>query len=137
MTLKKVHLVLAVLITGGDIDDEDDVIKYSTVEVLTANGSSWCSLPNLPDIRQDHSQSGLLACGGWHRDTGKSCLTFNNGRWNLTHKLHYKRYSLSSWSSAIGVILISSPYHTAMGPTELLTMDGLSQKYFPLKHISK
>ena len=126
------HYFSAIIITGGDIDS--DYINFSTVEVLRDNGSSWCSLPNLPDNRQDHSQSGLVTCGGWHANTGKYCLTFNNRTWNLSHNLLYERQSHSSWSTSNGIILMSSRFLTDETPTELITQDGLSKEHFTLSH---
>ena len=36
---------------------------YNSAELLWPDGSSVCSLPDLPHEREDHTQSGLMACG--------------------------------------------------------------------------
>ena len=65
------------------------IIVSSTraVEVLTSLGQALCSLPDLPDARHSHSQSGLVTCGGG--ETPASCLTFSpaSGTWTASHSL--------------------------------------------------
>ena len=51
-------IFLAILVTG-DVGD-----NVRSVEALLSNGSSLCSLPDLPAIHWDHTQSGLVTCGG-------------------------------------------------------------------------
>ena len=47
----------AILVTGGVGGDTSLV----SVEVLREDGSPWCSLPDFPDNRHLHSQTGLLS----------------------------------------------------------------------------
>ena len=101
----------AILITGG---------SSRSVEVLRENGSYWCSLPDLPDERYDHTQSVLITCGG--QQTKTSCLTFTNGQWVTSHQLQDNRYKHSSWMSQHGVVLMggSGSWNT----TEMLSDNG-------------
>ena len=52
----------------------------TSVEVLSKDGTPLanCTIPPLPAPREDPTQQGSLACGGWrsgaHRDTLTSCL---------------------------------------------------------------
>ena len=122
----------AIIITGG-IDDNWD--RTRSVEVLRDDGSYWCSLPDLSDYRDHHTQSGLVACGGTD-NTPKSCSTFSSGQWTLSHTLQQWRIDHSSWTSKHGTILLGG--WGLEGPsentTERLTEDGLSVKNFTLKY---
>ena len=100
------------------------------MEILKADGSSWCSLPDLPDERYHHTQSGMVVCGGW--DTKTSCLSFISGTWRLSHTLLHERTDHSAWVSPSGIILIGGS-RSAM-TTEMLTEDGKSVEAFSLKY---
>ena len=102
----------------------------SSVELLHSDGSPWCSLPDLPEGRQGHSQTGLEACGGisvqherWRRDVKirekresppppppstvmTNCVRFSGGRWTTSHDLIQKLYEPYSWASPAGTVLI-------------------------------
>ena len=84
----------------------------SSVEILGENGIYMCSLPDLPDYRSSHTQSGLVTCGGdgdinnIADDSIKnyvnvagveySCLTFSSGQWIKSHNLKiYEKYKNS------------------------------------------
>ena len=66
----------AVIVTGGSPG-------YNKAELIWPDGGPLCSLPDLADDREDHTQSGLVACGtgGWHRD------------WSLKVSPVWSRYS--------------------------------------------
>ena len=111
------------------------------MEILRSNGSYWCSLPDLPDDRSGHTQSGLIACGGHGRrdsDIMSSCSSFSNGEWIKSHQLsvapqfQYGRFDHSSWISPQGVVLMGGLFGAIT--TENLTDDGLSIPSFPLKY---
>ena len=115
------------LISGGVGEN------VKSVEILHANGSYWCSLPDLPwDGAVGHSQSGLVCCGGIY--SVKSCLTFSSGqwRWRTSHQLQHERYYHSSWTSKHGVVLIGG--RRSQNSTEMLTEDGKSSPSFTLKY---
>lgn len=76
------------------------VSSTRAVEVLTSLGQYLCSLPDLPDPRHSHSQTGLVTCGGG--ETPASCLTFSpaSGAWAASHTLAKPgREAHSSWAT--------------------------------------
>ena len=103
------------------------------MEVLRSDGSPWCSLPDLPDDRQHHTQSGLIACGG--RPAALSCVSLSSGVWSRTHNLTRKRVSHSAWSSGTPHLILMGGFGSGIGTTtELLTVYGTSLDHFPLKY---
>ena len=124
---KETHLISAIIVTGGN-DQLDQV------EVLLSDGTPWCTLPSLPEPRFEHSQSGLVACGG--ESTSSSCVTFSGGQWNTSHSLSSSRMFHSSWTSAKhGTILMGGGYSSSsLTSTEMLTDSGNSQESFELKY---
>ena len=107
----------------------------NTAAASIDGGISWCSLPDLPDFRYDHTQSGPVLCGGGFKDaTEKSCLTFKGGVWNYTHNLRYKRYAHSVWASPKGILLIGSNYGVGINSTEILKEDGHTTESFDLEY---
>ena len=127
IAIKVTNIFSAIIITGG-------YPSSRSVEILRANGSYWCSLPDLPDDRWYHSQSGLVTCGGYYSDTRASCLTFSSGQWRTSHQLRHQRYYHSSWMSQHGVVLMGGASPTT---TEILTEDGQSSPSFALKYITR
>ena len=116
----------AIIVTG----DTDTGSSSRTAEVLKEDGSSLCTLPDLPDDRAGHTQSGLVLCGGYYTST--SCYTFSNRSWHLSHSLIHPRYDHTSWTSPLGVILLGG---SGSGTTmEVLTDGGQSTELFPLKY---
>ena len=82
------------------------VSSTRAVEVLTSLGQYLCSLPDLPDPRHSHSQTGLVTCGGG--ETPASCLTFSpaSGAWAASHTLSKPgREAHSSWAAGAEVSL--------------------------------
>ena len=120
----------AVIITGGKPDRQ-------SVEVLRGDITDSCSLPDLPDIRDTHSQSGLVTCGsGYGGFEDEYCVTFSEGEWFESHRLLHSRAGHCSWSSqAQGTILIGGYYGSSS--SELLTDNGESQESFPLKYSTR
>ena len=120
----------AVIITGGKPDRQ-------SVEVLRGDITDSCNLPNLPDIRDTHSQSGLVTCGsGYGGFEGEYCVTFSEGEWFESHRLLHSRAGHCSWSSqAHGTFLIGGYYGSSS--SELLTDNGESQESFPLKYSTR
>ena len=114
--------------TGGTGTD-------TSVELLLDDGTPWCSLPDLPEDRRGHSQSGLVACGGDVTSVRTSCVTFSDGVWASSHSLASDRFYHNSWTSAEhGTVLIGGGGQDSWGNTEMLTDDGNSQQSFPLKY---
>ena len=88
-----------------------------SVDVLFDNGTYFCGLPDLPDIRYLHTQNGFVTCGG--RDssfTMKSCLTFVDGEWQQSHyPLLENRYAFSSWETDLGTESANSQFSEFFG----------------------
>ena len=102
------------------------------VEALSSDGSPWCSLPDLPKKRRDHSQTGLEACGG--KDTEVTCVHFKEGSWKKSQTLQRKRRYHSSWASPEGTILMGASKGEDTETTEQLNhTTGDSAMHFPLK----
>ena len=103
----------------------------TSVELLHSDGTPWCSLPDLPEMYYEHSQTGLLTCGGM--STGTSCIRFSGGKWKPSHKLKKERYYHSSWASPRGTVLMGGSFSGKT--TELLDdTTGVSIMHFPLKY---
>ena len=124
-------IFLAIIVTG------DDGVNGRTSELLWSNGTSLCSLPDLPDNHNGHTQSGLVTCGGYNTRT--SCYTLTNGTWTKSHTLRYERIDHSSWTSPLGIVLMGGGYYSdsvSLTTTELLTDDGQSKELFTLQHVT-
>ena len=105
-----------------------------SVELLSMNGTRLCSLPDLPGARTHHSLNGLVSCGGGH-SLGKSCITFDAGKWKKTHTLRQRRVCLTGWASPRGVLLMGGYYtygYSSLLATELLTDNGGTTQSFNL-----
>ena len=124
------HFFSAIIITGGGP-------TLRSVEILHSNGRYWCSLPDLPDDREGHTQSGLITCGGYlGKGRGKrTCLSFSDGQWNTSHLLQTQsdRVEHSSWLSKHGVVLMGG-YYAFGKSTDILTIEGGSTQSFWLDH---
>ena len=123
-------LILAILVTGG-------MGTEKSTEVLSTNGSSICFLPEMPQSKEDHTQTGLTACGG--SDSRRNCVKFTSGLWtNLTENLLYQRYKHSSWKTQDGDVLLfgSDDYsdHDSFFTSEIVYQNGTSVRSFDLKY---
>ena len=119
--------VSAIIVSGGD-----GIMDDKSVEVLHSDGTPWCSLPNLPEGRMFHTQTGLLACAGV-TETETSCIKFSGGKWKPSHKLEKEHYYHSSWASPAGTVLMGGMDNDKT--TELLDdTTGGSIIHFPLKY---
>ena len=94
------NTISVVMVTGGSTASA----QPSSVELLFTNGTRLCSLPDLPEARKLHSQSGDILCGG--EDEESSCVTFSGSSWTRTHTLATPRSGHISWASPIGVLLM-------------------------------
>ena len=106
--------------TGGN--------SKTSVEASFDDGISWCYLPGLPRELKEHSQSGLVACGGY--DVRNLCWTFGSGAWNQTHTLLHNRNVHTAWNSPSGVLLMGG-FESELN-TEILNNEGLSTESFSL-----
>ena len=118
----------AIIVSGG----KSSGVPERSVEALSSDGTPWCSLPDLPRNRFDHSQTGLEACGGM--DTDVTCVHFKGGSWKKSQNLQRKRRYHSSWASPEGTILMGASKGEDTETTELLNhTTGDSAMHFPLK----
>ena len=121
--------------TGGHpLKGHPEGSVWTSVELLHSDGSPWCSLPDLPESRWDHTQTGLEACGGGGSATRTTCVRLEAGSWTPSHQLvEKKRIHHSSWASPAGTLLIGGVY--SKQTTELLDANtGDSVMSFPPKH---
>ena len=104
------------------------------MELLYRDGSPWCSLPDLPEARYQHTQTGLEACGGRNNSAHFfTCVRLEAGSWTLSHQLVEKREDHCSWASSAGTLLLGGVWSTKT--TELLDANtGDSVMSFPLKY---
>ena len=135
-----------VLVTGGARYTDGTRYKHpalTSVELLNLDGSFNCMLPSLPEGRSSHTQTGLVACGGYPnpRENLKTCDTFSIGmeEWKKSHVLREERHSHTSWASPQGVMLLGgwdSIRTTGKEDetTEVLTNDGETTPSFGLKY---
>ena len=129
--------IAALIMTGGYNED-----GLSSVEVYVPSTNTSCSLPSLPVTTWDHSQDGLLLCGGSQCSLendgclkgpptrAKKCLTFypDSGLWITTHPLQENRYGHSSWQREDGTVLLMGGRISAR-TTEFTTTSGLISRY--------
>ena len=116
----------AIIVTGG-IPSES---AGTSGELLHSDGSPWCTLPDLPEARYDHTQTGLEVCGGWMWNT---CVRLSEGSWTPSHQLLEQRGDHCSWASAAGTLLMGGSNSVDTG--ELLDANTRhSVTSFPLKY---
>ena len=137
-SLRSIISFSAIIVSGGG----GGLNSKNSAEILIEDGKTFksCSLPNLPDSRYHHTQSGATLCGGYGDDDDdrmhSTCLTFSNSKWKESHTLLEPWIYQSSWSSPNGILLMgntASKENYGRG-TELLNDDGTSSKQFDLKH---
>ena len=121
--------VSAVLITGAFIS-----AKRRTAEIYNPLTNTSCSLPQLPEYRDWHTQEGDLACGGGG-STQTTCVKWSpaSGTWNQSHTLRERRSDHKSWATASGVYLIRG-YGGGKRTSEKVKDDGSVEEGFGLKY---
>ena len=94
----------------------------SAVDVFIPSTGEVCSFTPLPWMMMDHTQQGLMICGGWANcphciyqepcppsgcdiDPGNVCYTFSGSEWTVSHQLAVHRSKALSWKSSAGVVL--------------------------------
>ena len=126
-----VNNISVVIVTGSSGNYKP---AKTSVELLSSNGTRLCSLPDLPESRYYHSQSGLITCGGGVAQTKNSCVTFTGGRWKKTHTLGMRRHDHTAWASPRGVLIIGGGVEGSSLNTERLTDNGGATPSFALKN---
>ena len=103
------------------------------MEVIFANGTSYCTLPDIPAERWGHTQNGLLICGG-SSVTRENCMTLTDGQWTQSHTLLYDRYYHTSWALGDGRVVLMGGYYSET-TTEIISPDSAtSTEGFTLKY---
>ena len=94
-----------------------------------------CELESFPDTRMDHSQNGLITCGGYDTfddiTSRDSCLIFSDGAWKRhgTTLMHGRMAHLS-WTRGNATMLIGGSI--SGNTTETISMEGVHQETFDL-----
>ena len=107
-------------------------IPLSAEVFLPASSTSCLVSASLVQERQDHSQEGLLLCGGSEALT--SCEEFSpaTGTWARTsHTLQEYRYRHVSWSVEEGTLLMGGYFSDT---TEIVKHDGTTEASFDMKY---
>ena len=116
-----------VLITGGSDRKSAEIYNPAT-------NPTGCSLPQLPEIRAEHSQDGGLTCGGNDPSARNTCVKWNpaSGAWDQTpFTLKESRVHHVSWATPTGVYLMGGEYSPKT--SEKVTADS-SVLNFTLKY---
>ena len=113
------------LITGGFTDNS---AKLKSVEAYNPHISKICKLPDLPDVRHEHTLCGGLLC------SEKNCLKLGpSGFVKATVTLQQYRLHHHCWNLPEGVLLLGGK--SSPSTTELVLRDGsASISEFDLTH---
>ena len=122
--------VPGVLITGGGD-------SRSKVEVYNPGSQHSCSLPDLPDLRHEHTLCGGLLCGGL--GSARSCLRWEDHHHIFTTAqvtlLHHRKGHLCWAEDSKGVRLMGGNEYSSNNTTEFVLSGGSgSTASFSLKY---
>ena len=124
--------ISVIMITGGSPSSEIG----KRVELLNPDGTHMCELESLPDERTEHTQSGLITCGGHF--TQDTCLIFSfSSRTWQSHgsTLMQPRYGHSSYRRKNTTLLIGGD--ESLNTTEMISMDGTQRPSIKLNHFTR
>ena len=115
-------------------------IAGTSAEVILPNGTALCSIEDLPENRDGHTQNGLTVCGGYtgYDYTLRSCIQYKEGSWNtLVDDLEYERHQHMSWmmNQEGDTMLIGGSYSPTR--TEIVYQNGTSIRSFDLKYSAR
>ena len=126
-------LFSAILVTGGNSEYDQPSPRYKSVEVLRANGTYWCSLPDLPDGRMRHTLSGTFLCGSAFSESRDSCLSLGpDNRFTKKINLSEIREGHSSWQNSKRILLMGGTDRATdleQNSTEIVTSDGAFKSF--------
>ena len=142
--------IAALIMTGGRNNGAD----LNSVEVYVPSTNTFCSLPPLPVTTYEHTQDGLLLCGGdqcppapaagrcGHKAApvpSEMCHTYFpvSGLWIETHPLHERRSGHSSWQREDGTVLLMGGWYSPntteiVSDSSAVSTPGFSLKYYTL-----
>ena len=111
--------------------------RLSSVEVYHPGTNTSCTLPSLPEKIYQHSQDGLVLCGGYTGFTSLCLyLDTNDAQWNWAYNISEERALHSSWRRQDGTILLmGGTSRWGKTTTELISeSSGVSTPGFILKY---
>ena len=121
--------------SGGHVGD-----RSGSVEVLNADGTPLCSLPDLPYETWGHTQDGLTQCGGTGGWIRRQCYTFDpkTGNWILSNTLNTDRSYHTQWRINGGLLLAGgSVKNVAVKSAEFLLDGNNVATNFELKYATR
>ena len=109
--------------------------KLNDTELFNPSTSTHCRLPSLPYNIEEHTQDGLLQCGGRGSPLSKSCHKLVDGTWTLSHNLSEWRVDHSSWQRDGGKeIYLMGGYYGANTSEVVSNSSAVSTPGFSLKY---
>ena len=121
-----------ILITGGY-----NGAPMKSAEIFDPVKKTSCSLPKLPEPRNQHTQDGDLACGGGDgASTTITCVKWSplEGTWTKSHNGGFSRYGHLSWATDSGVHLIGG---VSFLSSKKVMLDGSVEDSFVLKYSTR
>ena len=121
---------MLIIISGGGPSTPNASYSSSTnVELFHTNGSRICSLPDLPYGRTDHTQTGMIACGGMESAARRTCHTLSNsGSWVQSFNLAQDRQGHSAWArpsgSPLALVILLGGFRSGANKTSEVLQEG-------------
>ena len=87
-----------------------------SAEVVFPASDKICPLPNLPSTYKEHTQDGVVLCGG--KEGKSSCYTLKEDGWTKSHDLIKEFVGHNSWETVEGILLMGgnkNPTNTELG----------------------
>ena len=122
-------IVSVILVTGGYGGGH-----FKSAQIYFPQSGRFCSLPDMKEGINLHTQDGSLICGGY--PTGQSCSEWksDSGTWNSYNLPRTRKYS-ESWTPQSGVgTYLTGDESTHRATTDLIKPDGTVQQGFNLKY---
>ena len=126
-----------IMITGSGGHPGD---RKASVEILRADGTPLCSLPDLPYETWGHTQDGLTTCGGTGGYLRRRCYTFDpeTGTWIISNTLNEDRSYHIQWKINGGLLLAGGAVkNVAVKSAEFLLNGKNVATNFELKYATR
>ena len=111
-------------------------MNTNTAEIFLPSAGTSCTLPLLPQTREDHTVDNHILCGG--ADTSDSCVQWSpdTGTWEELLTLDVRRSLHVSWTlaSGTGTYLMGGNYIGSGMTTTLITPEGGQETGFSLAY---
>ena len=114
---------------GGIDRDYNDQDNLHSTEIFNPVTRRTCSVGNLKQARSGHTMCNNIVCGGYNRETEKSCEKFDgiSSFTSLPVRLVKDRNNHLCWGLKSGDVLLLGGYHSQT-TTERVSADGSSSK---------